>query len=395
MNTSKIIIDIGSHQLNKAGQVVCGDTFLLRKVSGENRYVAVLSDGLGSGIKASVLSTMTASMALNFRLRHEPIVQSAIAMMNALPVDSQRNISYATFTIVDVDFEGGTTVVEYGNPRVFVERGGTWFVPPKEKIEVDKADGKKYISVSTFNLMENDRLIVVSDGVTQSGIGQDAMPFGWGNLGLAAYIEQLVLDDPTISSKDLARLIVHKAEQNDGMKPQDDTSCAVIYRRVPRRLLICSGPPYHETQDRYLAETVARYEGRKILCGGTTAKIISRELSREITVAPLGLMPSELPPQASMEGIDLITEGILTLGKVAEMLERPDVFELKSSGPAAAIVHHLLNADWIDLIVGTRINEAHQDPRMPVELEIRRFVIKRIIQLVEEKLLKRVRVEFI
>ena len=390
-----MIIDIGSYQLNKAGQVVCGDTFLLRKVAGENRYLAVLSDGLGSGIKASVLSTMTASMALNFRLRHEPIVKSAISMMNALPVDDNRNISYATFTIVDVDFEGGTTVVEYGNPAIFIEREGNWFSPEKQKIEVDSSDRPKYIHLSSFNLLENDRLVLISDGITQSGIGKISMPFGWGNKGVSSFIEDQLKLDPQISSNELARLIVHQAERNDDMKPQDDSSCAVIYRRVPRRLLLCTGPPYHETQDQYLAETVLNYKGKKVLCGGTTAKILSRELCREIIVTPLDLMTSDLPPQASMDGIDLITEGILTLGKVAEMLERLDVYDLKQAGPAAEIVKYLINADWIDIIVGTKINEAHQDPRMPVELEIRRFVIKRIVQLVEEKLLKQVKVQFI
>jgi hypothetical protein len=395
MNRENQIIEIGFYQLAKAGKIVCGDTFLSRKVADEDRFVAVLSDGLGSGIKASVLSTITASMTLNFRLRHEPLVDSARSIMDTLPIDSVRNISYSTFTIVDVDFEGEAMVVEYGNPSFFIERGGDLIVPPKTREEVVQSNHIKYINVSKFHLDDNDRLVLVSDGITQSGIGNADMPFGWGNEGLGSYVLEKLLTKQQTSASDLARLIVKKAEQNDILSLKDDASCAVLYRRKPRKMLVCSGPPYNEIKDAYLAEMVNNYEGIKVVCGGTTAKIISRELKKEIIEASLDCVTADVPPAAFMEGMSLVTEGILTLVKVAEILEIITNQEYTSTGPAAEIVKYLMNADIIEFIVGTRINIAHQDPALPIELEIRRNIIKRIVKILEDKFLKQVRIQYI
>jgi hypothetical protein len=54
-----------------------------------------------------------------------------------------------------------------------------------------------------------------------------------------------------------------------------------------------------------------------------------------------------------------------------------------------------MNADVIHFLVGTCVNIAHQDPNLPVELEIRRNVIKKIIRILEEKFLKQVKVQYL
>ncbi|HPT20341.1 MAG TPA: SpoIIE family protein phosphatase [Bacteroidales bacterium] len=395
MKPKNMIIEIGSYQLCKHGNTVCGDTFLSCKIKNENRFIAVLSDGLGSGIKANVLSSMTASMAIGFRLHNTPVIELAKSIMDTLPVDSIRNISYSTFSIIDVDFDGETYVAEYGNPSFLIWRNGKPVQYEKEKIEVMQNEKKSYVLLSKCNLKENDRLIVVTDGITQSGIGNAITPFGWGNEGLSEFMAKDVDEFSTISASDLSRTIVMKAQQNDAFRMKDDASCAVIYRRVPRRLLLCSGPPYSESRDKYLGERIAEYKGKIILCGGTTAKIVSRELNREIVCPPIEQMKGDLPPVASMAGVDLISEGILTLGKVLEILENIKLPDITERDPAASIVRYLLNADIIDIIVGTRINEAHQDPNLPVELEIRRSVMKRIINCLETKFLKQINVQFI
>lgn len=390
-----MIIEIGSYQLSKHDNSVCGDTFQSCKIKNENRFIAVLSDGLGSGIKAKVLSSMTSSMAIGFRLHNIPIIELAKSIMDTLPVDSIRNISYSTFSIIDVDFDGETTIVEYGNPPFQLWKNGKPVRQEKERIEVMQNEKKSSVFLSKFNLQENDRLIVVTDGITQSGVGNAITPFGWGNEGLTDYIRKQVDQTPTISASDLSRVLVMKAQQNDAFRMKDDASCAVIYRRVPRHLLLCSGPPYSESRDKYLAEMVSGFKGKIVLCGGTTAKIVSRELHLDIICPPITEMRGDLPPTASMEGIDLISEGILTLGKVLEILENMKVPDLTEHNPAASIVRYLLNADIIDFIIGTRINEAHQDPNLPVELEIRRSLMKRIINCLETKFLKETNVQFI
>lgn len=397
-DTKKFFIEIGSYQQNKYGNIVCGDSIMLHKSVKENRTIAVMSDGLGSGVKANVLSTMTASMALNFRVRREPIVRTVKTIMDTLPVDSVRNISYSTFTIVDIDSDGKAMIVEYDNPPLILIRDNkvtnlvTKDTIIKSKISETSSDDR-IIKMSDLELQKEDRLIFFSDGVTQSGIGNMNMPFGWGD-DVNDFILDILKENPFISARELSRKIVKQSELNDILKPKDDTSCVVFYVRQPRKLLICTGPPFTEEKDKYLGEIVKNYQGKKIVCGGTTSKIVARELNREITV-DLNNVISALPPSSQMDGVDLITEGIITLGSLAELLEKGIPKNLIGKGPDWDMFRMILDADIIDIVAGTKINIAHQDPSLPVELEIRRNVVKRLAALLEGKYMKDVKLQFI
>jgi hypothetical protein len=158
--------------------------------------------------------------------------------------------------------------------------------------------------------------------------------------------------------------------------------------------MICTGPPYEKDKDKELAVKVLAYKGKVILCGGTTADIIARELNRTI-IDELIFEDPELPPESFLEGIDLVTEGILTLQKVNEILKTYNNSVKLGKGPADKIVRLIMESDEIHFIIGTRINIAHQDPNLPVDLEIRRTVVKRIARLLEEKWLKKVTFEYI
>lgn len=392
MNENDIFIEIDCFQKNKAGNIVCGDSFMSQRLQAEDRIISVLSDGLGSGIKASVLSTMTVSMAMHYTAMNESILQTALSIINTLPQDLVRKISYSTFCIFDIDRLGNTKIIEYESPAVCLFRRGQFIDIHKEKIPVKREDLENtFLWVSEFKLEKEDRLICFSDGVSQSGMGSANMPFGW-DQGVRDFMGELLLQHPDLSAKELARKIVLRAERNDNYNLLDDTSCCVVYRRTPRNLLICTGPPYDEKKDPYLAQTVRDFKGKKVLCGGTTATIISRELNRPLNVS-LNITDKELPPLSYMEDIDLITEGILTLSKVERLLNQgsPE----KSSGPAQDLVSLLQNSDKIRFIVGTRINVAHQDPNLPVELEIRRNVVKKIKYLLETKFLKDVEISYL
>ncbi len=398
LEKEKFFIEVGSYQNNKFNNIVCGDCVLLRKCVGENRNIVVLSDGLGSGVKANVLSTMTASMAMNFRVRHEPILRTIKAIMDTLPVDSVRNISYSTFTIVDVDSDGEAKIVEFDNPPLLLVRDNSIYKIDSNEIVIKReAEGEhqdeRVIKISDLKLKKEDRLICFSDGVSQSGIGNRDMPFGWED-GINDFVKELIEKHPRISARELSMRIVKQAELNDILKPKDDTSCVVLYVREPRRLLICTGPPFSESKDKYLAEIVNLYKGKKIVCGGTTSQILSRELKREIIVN-IDDIAAGLPPSSQMEGIDLMTEGIITLGALSELLRKGMNNNVQGEGPAWEIYRMILDADIIDLVVGTKINVAHQDPSLPVELEIRRNVVKNIAMLLEEKFMKEVRLKFI
>jgi Serine phosphatase RsbU, regulator of sigma subunit len=398
--TNKYFIEVGSYWQNKYGNIVCGDSIYLHRNVKENRTVAVLSDGLGSGVKASVLSTMTASMALNFRLRREPIGRTVSIIMDTLPIDSVRNISYSTFTSVDVDMNGCASIVEYDNPPlIWIHNGEICSTNPKQTVVKNNNlhnsnTEDRIIKISEIELAQEDRLIFFSDGVTQSGIGNMNMPFGWEE-GVKDFIMEHIKENPFISARELSQRIVKQSELNDILKPKDDTSCVVFYVRKPRKLLICTGPPFSDTKDKYLGEVVKNYEGKKIVCGGTTSKIISRELGKEITV-DLNNIVSDLPPASQMEGVDLLTEGIITLGALNELIERGVPHNMsEGKGPAWDIFRMIMDVDIIDIVAGTKINVAHQDPSLPVELEIRRNVVKRLAYLMEDRLMKEVRIEFI
>jgi len=388
-------IEVNSQQRNFDGERISGDVFLYRYIKEEDRVITVLSDGMGHGVKANILATLTATMSLNFTREHKNVDRIAEIIMNTLPVCSERKISYSTFTIVDIESNGRTTILEYDNPSSIILRGSQVFDPgwKSVKLEEGKHIGKILKTCSFFPLKE-DRIIVCSDGVSQSGMGGEDYPFGWERENVSTYASLLVAGEHSISAITLAGKIVTMAHKNDNYKAKDDISCATIYFRDPRKLLICTGPPYEKEKDQELASRVKDYKGKVILSGGTTADIVARVLNRKI-VDELIFEDPELPPESFLQGIDLVTEGILTLQKVNEILKSYDNSVRLGKGPADKIVKLIMESDEIQFIVGTRINIAHQDPNLPVDLEIRRTVVKRIARLLEEKWLKKVTIEYI
>ncbi len=389
MKNSAAFIEIEHASENKKGQMVCGDVFLSRKVKEEKRTIAVLSDGLGSGIKANVLATMTANMAMNFTLHDQPVERSARSIINTLPEDQVRKISYASFTIVDVAHNGATRIIEYGNPQFFILRKGNVIIP-----ESKAEEGVRELFSYQLQAELGDRIVLFSDGVSQSGIGQAHMPFGWEDSGLKDFVKDYVSAYPDVSAAKLSRRILAEALKNDGYKAADDITCAVIYFREPRKMMIVTGPPYTKEHDKLMADTIAEFRGTKIVCGGTTAQILGREFQNEIEV-DMNHLGGDLPPTAQMDGVDLITEGILTLGRLDQFLSGGCPNEVSADNPAAIIFHHLMENDEIRFLVGTSINPSHQDPDLPEELEIRRNVIKKIAACLEDKYLKDIKISYI
>jgi hypothetical protein len=388
-------IEVNSQQRNHDGERICGDVFLYRYIREEERVIAVLSDGMGHGVKANILATLTATMALNFTREHKEVDRIAEIIMNTLPVCSERKISYSTFTIVDIESSGKANILEYDNPSTIILKGNKVLDIQWKKVILDKGKNSgKVLRTCTLMPEKEDRIIFCSDGVSQSGMGSESLPFGWERDSIAVYASQLVTSESSISAVMLAGKIVTMAHKNDGYKAKDDISCAVIYFREPRKLMICTGPPFEKEKDKELAAKVSGYKGKVILCGGTTADIVARELNRTI-VDELIFEDPELPPESFLEGIDLVTEGILTLQKVNEILKTYNNSVRLGKGPADKIVKMLMESDEIHFIIGTRINIAHQDPTLPVELEIRRTVVKRIARLLEEKWLKKISFEYI
>lgn len=387
-----LFIEIESCQQNKHGQDICGDSFMTHKLPEEDRVISVLSDGLGHGLKANILSTMTATMALKFTASDVDLICSAETIMNALPVCRVRNISYATYTIVDIRMQTDISIVEMDNPPFLLIRNGEAISVPFKEVESPSLDERKMKTYSLKALPE-DRLVIMSDGISQSGIGTEQLKLGWRVEGCKRFVLDQVCRDPQISARTLAGRILAEALDNEvGNKAYDDMTVAVFYFRQPRRLLVLTGPPFHENRDAHFANIFETFKGRKVICGGTTANIVARELNREV-VDHLETTDGDIPPIATFEGADLVTEGLLTLTKVAQFLEKGETTTRRNA--ASMLLERLLESDSIIFLVGTKINEAHQDPTHPMDLEIRRNLIKRIAKILERKYLKDTFVRFI
>ena len=392
MNRDALFIDVHHHFCRKWNQNVCGDAFVSKRFHNEGRLIAVLSDGLGSGVKANILAQMTANMALRFVAAGTDILRYCEVMMESLPVCQVRKISYATFSIVDCDQEGMTRIVEEGNPEFILMRDDLPDDIPA-RVLTSKRFPSRHMRIAETAMSAGDRLIICSDGVTQAGMGTMAYKLGWRREGLQDFVVDKIRDNPTISSRELSEAIVEASmEVEPNGMPLDDTSCLVMYFRHPRRLMVVSGPPYDEDRDGECAGILDNFPGRKAVCGGTTANLIAREWGSNIETE-LPKRGSKIPPCSRIDGIDLVTEGVITLTHVARRLEDRDI--VSNGDPAGRLIDLLLDSDAIEFLVGTRINEAHQDPNLPVDLEIRRNIIKRIAAALSENYLKTTSMRFI
>jgi hypothetical protein len=390
----KFYIEINCQHKNHSEERVCGDVFLSKRIKEEGRFILVLSDGLGHGIKANLLAILTSTLAANFTEERQSINSIADIIENTLPVDEVKQLNYSTFTILEIEGEGEVSILEFENPKTLVFRGGRMLEPDWTGIviESERVQGREVLA-TRFSPQKQDRIVICTDGVIQSGLGSELFPTGWGQENFEKFVFESIREEHDISAVKLAGRIINKANANDQFFPKDDMSCAVVYFREPRKLMICTGPPLEAESDGEFAGILVAFNGKKIICGATTSDIISREWGKEIIDSGIITDP-ELPPVSHMEGVELITEGILTLSKVNEILKGYTQSTKLGKGPADEIVKLILDSDEIQFITGTKINEAHQDPNLPVDLELRRTVVHRITRVLEEKFLKEVSMRF-
>ena len=386
-----MFIDIDCSQVKKYNQNAYGDYFVSKRYPAESRLVAVLSDGLGSGIKANILSCMTATMLSKFISNDQiPLRHAAEIIMNSLPVCKVRHISYSTFSAIDCYDDGNAKIVEEGNPDFVWIRDGDVINPPYETIQSNTFKNRK-MKVYKLQFKLGDRVIFCSDGVTQSGLGGGKLKLGLRREGLINILKEKLESEPDISSSELADYIVTQARNIEtDRNPKDDISACVLYFREPRESLIFTGPPYHQAKDNEYAEMFDKFSGKKAICGGTTANLISRELNRPIkmdTTISIG----KLPAISYMDGVDLVTEGILTLTKTLEYLDNN---EWDIDNAAGKLVEFLLDSDCINFMVGAKLNQAHYDPALPIEIEIRKNIIKKMASILQDKYFKKVTVQY-
>jgi hypothetical protein len=395
MTGPRLFLELDHYQERKHNQAACGDVFLSRKIAEDHRVISVLADGLGSGIKASVLATLTSTMALRYMAADVDVRKAAGIIMATLPVCSERQIAYSTFTIVEMDPWGATRILEYDNPPFVLMRGPDPVPLTAEILPLpDSAGRQSEIRHTRLQARPGDRIVFFTDGVSQAGVGRPGTPLGWGQEPVGRFLGKVIRERPKLSARQLARALVLRAQALDGGQARDDISCGVMYYREPREVLVLTGAPVVRAKDAEMAEAARAFPGRKVICGGTTAAILSRGLGRPLAMDLSNLDP-EVPPASSMKGFDLVTEGAITLARTVRLLEAEESPDLLKPNAATQLAGILLDSDIIHILAGTKINEALQDPSLPEDLDIRRNILRGLKNVLTGKFLKEVRIQFI
>lgn len=328
-------------------------------------------------------------MLLKFIEAESNIRKACEIILNSLPVCQVRRISYSTFSAIDCDSEGNAKIVEEGNPQFVWIRDGE-VMNPEFTVITSKTFPSRHMHIYHLKLKMGDRIVFCSDGVTQAALGSKELRLGVRREGLIKLIKEKLSENADVSSRELSSYIVRQAALAEpDHKAKDDISAVCLYFREPRQAMVFTGPPYHQDKDNFYAKMFESFKGKKAICGGTTANLISRELNIPIKTQ-ISLNCGRLPSVSFMEGIDLVTEGILTLTKTCEYLENGE----SSEDAAGQLVKFLLDSDCINFMVGAKLNQAHYDPALPVEIEIRKNIIKRMADVLENKYIKKVVVKY-
>ena len=376
ISLNHLCADIGYMSLNHAGEQLCGDHIEIAGTDG-NSTVIVLADGLGSGVKASILSTLTSkiiSTMLAAGLRLEDCVETIAA---TLPVCSSRGIAYSTFTILRLVNNERAEIIQYDNPAVILLRDGKSVELPTSMLVI----GGKNIYRTDVALRENDLFLAMSDGVVHAGVG-GVYNFGWRREDIARYMETLW--HVGFTAKTLSTILLQETNRLYDGKPGDDaTVCAVrIRERVPMNLLC--GPPSIRDDNEKMMSLFFGKEGKHIICGGTTSTIAAQYLDRPL-VADLTYPDPEIPPIATIEGVDLVTEGVITINRVLEYakdyLDDNSDYERWSTGKdGASRIARLLfeEATDINFFVGCAVNPAHQNPELPINFNLKMRLVEQL-----------------
>lgn len=387
---NNLCTDIGYRSLNKYGEQLCGDH--IDMVESDNDTIIVLADGLGSGVKANILSTLTAKIISTMMSEGMSIEECVATIAATLPVCSERQVAYSTFTIIRIRGGEEAEIIQYDNPRMIFLRGGKNYDYPVETMTI----GGKSICRSKLSLCDGDLLIAVSDGALHAGVGRE-LNFGWEHSNIIDFMETLA--DGGFTAKTLTTILLEECNRLYGGKPGDDTTvCTVrIRKREPMNLMF--GPPVNRDDQQRMISLFFAKEGKHIVCGGTTSTIVAKYLNKPLR-PELNYSDPDIPPTASIEGVDLVTEGVITINRVVEyakdyLMGNEAYSQWSSKQDGASRIARLLfeEATDINLFVGRAINPAHQNPDLPISFNIKMRLTEELESCLK-KMGKRVRVSY-
>ena len=368
----RLYYEWGTRQVNKHGEELCGDNIAIIREA--EKVSLALSDGLGSGVKASILATLTTRIAIRMLAEDLSLDEVVQTLTATLPVCAVRKVAYSTFAIAQFSSQGFARVVEFDAPPAILLRNRK--LQPVEYRE-RSVEGKT-IGEAVLELQDGDWVVFVSDGVLNAGIG-GAYPLGWGWGQVARFLETHA--HRNLTAGQLAAKVVEAVGELYFDRPGDDVSVVVIKVRHKLTATVLTGPPTgRETTEALIHRFLCR-TGWLAVCGGTTASLVARHLGRPLEV-DLASATEEVPAMARLEGVDLVTEGILTLTSVRDLfMAGADAgsIQYRNDG-AASLVRMLLDADHAHFIVGGAINPAHQNPDLPGQLGIRTTVVRQVAE---------------
>ncbi len=380
-----VTVDVAYKSLNKFTEILCGDSVEILKTADSD--ILILADGMGSGVKANILSTLTSKILGTMFLNGATLDECVDTIVETLPVCQVRGVAYSTFSILQVFHSGDAYLVEFDNPGCIFIRDGKLMEIPQSIREID---GKK-INEFRFRVKKGDALVLMSDGTIHAGVGQ-LLNFGWLWEDIADYAVKEY--GKTVSAIRLATAICHACDELYMFRPGDDTTVACMRIIDSKPVHLMTGPASNADDDeRMVADFVGDPSARTIVCGGTSSTIVSRVLKKPLDVS-LDYVDPEIPPIAFMEGIDLVTEGVLTLNRVLQLLRRyvkkesvaEDFFEELDKPNGGSMVAKMIIEDCteIHLFVGKAINSAYQNPGLPFDLGIRQNLVEQLRSTLEE-----------
>jgi len=373
-------IDVAYKSINKYGEELCGDRVEIIEL--EDSTIIVMSDGLGSGVKANILASLTTKIVGTLLKEGMDIFETVSTITNTLPVCKVRNIAYSTFTFIKVYKDGRAHIVEYDNPGVFMLRRGKNYNLDKREIVINN----KKVYESKLNVKDGDVFVLVSDGAIHAGIG-NILNLGWTWDSVKEYLEKCTRNRKC--ARDISKDLISVCWDLYGSKPGDDTTAVAVKIRKPEYIDIFTGPPEDKNNDKYVIEKLMSGKGKKIICGGTAANIAERELKKNLIVNDDYYC--DVPPTATLEGIDLVTEGVLTISKAIDKIKKysesvllNDEYDMKGDDGASKLASMLIEeCTHIHFWIGKAINPAHQNPSFPANLSIKLNLVEQLIELLK------------
>lgn len=375
-----LIFETGFSSLFKNGEELCGDKVEIARTN--NSLIAVLSDGLGSGVKANILATLTTKIIVTMLQNGANLADVLQTVGNTLPICKVRNLAYSTFTVVQIDYEQeAATIIEFDNPGILFIRSGE-IVPLKMKT---RKIAEKEIRECHLQLREGDLLVAMSDGVVHAGAG-GVFNFGWRWENVAKYMEKNYANNLEETATSIACWLTEVCLNLYNDRPGDDATVLAIKARYPKLATIVVGPPEDPTKDQLVSEKLFSTRGKKVVCGGTTSKIIAREMQRELKVKLVDDLVPEIPPCGEIDGVDLVTEGVLTLSRAVEILKSSkSIKDASDQDGATKLANILLTADNIRFIVGKALNPAYQNPDLPIDFGFKMRLVSSLEKILLDK----------